>query len=60
MCWVAEAPTPASPVEVLVAEYRSWLVVERGLAATTVLRYVNLAHRFLQERAAAVGDCFVD
>lgn len=57
---VVEVPLPGSPVEVLVAEYRSWLVVERGLAATTVLRYVNTAHRFLQERAVVTGDRFVD
>ena len=57
---VAEVPPPLSPVEVLVVEYRSWLVVERGLADTTVLRYVNLARCFLEERAAATGDHFVD
>lgn len=56
---VRETPPLPSPVEALVAEYRSWLVVERGLATTTVLRYVNLARRFLEERAAA-SDRFVD
>ena len=35
---VRETPPLPSPVEVLVAEYRSWLVVERGLAATTATR----------------------
>ena len=55
-----EEPTPPSPVEALVAEYRSWLIVERGLASSTVLRYVNLASRFLGERAVAVGDRFVE
>ena len=57
---VSEAPSPSSPVEALVAEYRSWLTVDRGLAATTVLRYATLARRFLDERATAVGDRFVD
>ncbi len=32
-------------------QYRSWLVAERGLAATTVRRYENTARRFLQEQA---------
>ena len=40
----AELPTP---LEVLVSRYRSWLVTERALAPATVLRYENLAHRFL-------------
>ena len=35
--------------------YRSWLVEERGLAATTVLRYENTARRFLQEQASREG-----
>ena len=55
-----ETPPLASPVEALVAEYRKWLVVERGLAATTVLRYVSLAGRFLEERVVATGDRFVN
>ena len=55
-----EEPTPPSPVEALVAEYRSWLMIERGLATATVLRYMNLASRFLGERAVAVGGRFVD
>jgi hypothetical protein len=37
---------PDSPVEQLVAEYRTWLVVDRGLAAPTVLRRRN-ARRFV-------------
>ncbi|MDQ3609972.1 MAG: tyrosine-type recombinase/integrase [Actinomycetota bacterium] len=39
-----------TPVEVLVGEYRKWLVIERGLAAATVLRYEVLARRFLTAR----------
>jgi hypothetical protein len=42
---LAFKPVPDSPVEQLVAEYRTWLVVDRGLAAATVLRYENLARR---------------
>lgn len=46
-----------TPVGVLVENYRLWLVQERGLAATTVLRYENTARRFLQEQATS-GDAF--
>ncbi len=54
--------TPAAkpvltPLGVFLGQYRSWLVQERGLAATTVLRYENTARRFLQEQASA-GDGF--
>jgi len=42
---------PSTPVEELVAVYEMWLVGERGLAPATVLRYANLARRFLGERA---------
>jgi len=37
----------------LLGEYRSWLVGERGLAATTVARYEKTARRFLQQRAVS-------
>jgi hypothetical protein len=40
-----------TPLAVLLAGYRSWLVQERGLAATTVLRYLNTAGHFLQQQA---------
>ncbi len=56
---VAEAP-PKTPVGELLAEYRSWLVDDRGLAAPTVLRYENMARRFLGERAAEDGDRFIE
>jgi site-specific recombinase XerD len=48
-----------TPVESLLAEYRTWMIVERGLAGSTVLRYENLARRFLEERVVAAGDRFV-
>jgi site-specific recombinase XerD len=58
---LAFKPVPDSPVERLVAEYRIWLVVDRGLAAATVLRYENLARRFLgQQPAADDGQVTVD
>lgn len=50
----------ATPVELLIADYHAWMVVERGLAAPTVLRYENLARRFLEDRAVAAGARFVD
>ena len=49
----------ATPVEELVAVYRAWLVLDRGLAASTVLRYENLARQFLQQRAALDAEGFV-
>ena len=54
-----EAVAPA-PVEVVIADYRAWLLGERALAAPTVLRYENLARRFLQERAMVSGAGFVE
>lgn len=57
---VPEVVGPLTPVEELLARYQSWLVVDRGLAAPTVLRYEKLARRFLCERASVVGDRFVD
>lgn len=40
-----EAPVVVDP---LLVEYRGWMVTDRGLAATTVLRYERLAGRFLE------------
>jgi len=56
---VAAEAVSLTPVERLIVDYRAWLVGERGLAAMTVLRYENLARRFLEERFAAAGDGFV-
>ncbi len=42
-----------TPLGSLLGRYRSWLVGERGLAATTVRRYEVTARRFLQEQASA-------
>jgi site-specific recombinase XerD len=41
-------PPDLTAVDVLVGAYRRWLLDERGLAATTVLRYETTARRFLQ------------
>jgi site-specific recombinase XerD len=54
---VAAMQPLATPAELLLAQYRKWLVDERGLAAITVLRYVNTARRFLTEQAM-VEDAF--
>ncbi len=51
--------SPLTPVGELGAAYHGWLV-GRGLAAATVLRYQNLARRFLQERFDEVGGRFVE
>jgi len=47
----AAVPAPTA-LEELVGTYRDWLTAERGLAAPTVLRYENLARRFLREHAS--------
>jgi len=45
----------ATPLTALLDEYRRWMVQERGLAATTILRYENTAGRFLQQQAVIDG-----
>lgn len=50
-----DGPQELTPLEELIAKYRAWLVVERGLAPATVLRYETSARRFLGERVAP-GD----
>lgn len=49
-------PPVLSPVEALVGEYREWLIVDRGLAAMTVLRYETLARRFLAARVTSTDE----
>jgi len=56
---VPEIPA-LTPLEELIAHYRTWLVLDRGLAAATVLRYETLARRFLQEREVIGGAGFVE
>jgi hypothetical protein len=51
---IADPPEPESPMGRLLADYRRWLVTERGLAESTVIRYENLARRFLELHS--VGD----
>jgi site-specific recombinase XerD len=55
---VGVVPAPqvnVSPAESLLERYRSWMESERGLSASTALRYENTARRFLAEQAMAGG-----
>lgn len=48
------APTPPeqpTALQQLLEEFRGWLLQERNLSASTVLRYENTARRFLAEQA---------
>lgn len=49
---LAPAVVPVTAVGQLLADYRGWLVTDRGLADPTVVRYENLARRFLGEFSA--------
>lgn len=54
---VVPAPRVApSPPEVLLERYRCWMESERGLSASTMLRYGNTARRFLAEQAMVGGE----
>jgi site-specific recombinase XerD len=55
---VVRQGSPSTPVGDVVAAYEDWLI-DRGLAAPTVLRYVKLARRFLEERFEDAGARFV-
>lgn len=52
---VAEAVPAVTPLDGLLVQYRDWLVGERGLSPSTVLRYANTARRFLTEQAVVDG-----
>src|SRR5215469_9880902 len=49
----------SDPVDVLIADYRRWLVVERGLAAETVRCYGNQAKRFLGGLPVPLGEALL-
>lgn len=53
-------PRKPTPLETLIADYREWLVVERGLAPATVRRYGWLASRFLSGRVGVEGELDVE
>jgi site-specific recombinase XerD len=50
------AAPPATPVEQLLERYRSYLVVERGLAEQTVSRCLRTARQFLIAQAGERGE----
>lgn len=56
----AEDPPPATDLDQLVHRYRGWLIRDRGLASATVLRYENLARRFLWERCSGGNGLAVE
>lgn len=58
---IAEKATPRlTALDMLVGRYRAWMVEDRGLAAATVLRYENLARRFLHELSTGDGADVAD
>jgi site-specific recombinase XerD len=44
-----------APLDVLLGQYRAWMLNERGLSDSTMLRYENTARRFLREHAVREG-----
>jgi len=48
-------PMPATPVDDLLARYRSYLLEERGLATASTVSYVHVARLFLAGRSDASG-----
>ncbi len=52
---LVEVAVEPSPLGGLLTRFRVWLVDERNLAASTVLRYENTARRFLTEQALHAG-----
>jgi len=51
-----ERPAAPTPVDGLLDGYRHYLERDRGLAATTVRRYMDFAKRFLVRRALRTGS----
>jgi integrase/recombinase XerD len=52
---VAAAPSLEGPVERLLYRYRRYLVVERGVGASTIRGYVRVAGQFLDDRVYSDG-----
>lgn len=53
----AEDPgPPLTLLDELIAKYTSWLGGDRGLAPATVLRYENLARKFLKSRSTPADE----
>jgi site-specific recombinase XerD len=55
---LGQPAVPESVLGRLLIDYRGWLVGERGLAEATVVRYENLARRFLHQHMS--GDNILD
>jgi len=55
----ADAMTPRSPLDDLIAQYQTWMATARDLAPMTVLRYERVARRFLAERVGPNGELAV-
>ena len=53
---IAAGSPPSGPVEVLLARYQDYLLVERGLAASTAALDVRLARPFLATRVQSDGQ----
>lgn len=53
-------PVPATPEEVLLADYRHYLRSERGLAAGTVVHYLRCAHVFLRSLGGPVDTVLAE
>jgi integrase/recombinase XerD len=51
----APEPMPATPIDDLLARYRSYLLEERGLATPSTVSYVYVARLFLLGRPSAPG-----
>lgn len=52
----SEPPVELTGLDQLLASYRHHLIEQRGLAATTVRRYLEFARRFLVGRASRTGS----
>lgn len=52
----AASPPVVSARDQLLADYRGYLLGERGLTSATVLRYQRFAKRFLAQRASRTGE----
>jgi site-specific recombinase XerD len=52
---LGEPPTDDGPGQRLLDDYRCWLIEDRGLAQATVIRYENLARRFLALHPLGAG-----
>lgn len=50
---VDPATVPITVLGELLTEYRDWMVIDRGLAPATVLRYATTARRFLEQCSVA-------